>query len=182
MSQTHAPVYVQQPPGNSLGVAGFICSLVGLVSCGLLSPVGLVLSAAGLRREPKGLAIAGLVLGIIGSIWFVLALVFGLFGLILAAVGLGVAAPFIDSAIELESLDTSVRARYHQSGAYPATLSELTGLDQDALTDAWGSPYRYTLAADSASFSLTSDGPDKTPGTSDDLSTDEAQTTGTQPR
>ena len=170
MSQSTAPTFAQPAPNNSLGVAGFVSSLVGLISCGLLSPVGLVLSAVAMRREPKGLATAGLVFGIIGSIWIVVALVFGLFGVILAAIGIGVAAPFIGSAIELESLEAAIEARHQEVGTYPASLAELSGLDQDALTDSWGSPSRYSVAADGASFTLTSNGPDKLPGTGDDLS------------
>lgn len=77
---------------NSAGLAGFVISLVGLLSCGLLSPVGLIISMMGLKREPKGLAIAGVVIGLVGSLWVIVALVFGLFAVILAALGLGAAA------------------------------------------------------------------------------------------
>ena len=42
----------------------------------------------GMYREPKGLAIAGFVIGLIGSAWIILALIFGLFTMILAAAGI----------------------------------------------------------------------------------------------
>lgn len=55
---------------NGLAVAGFVCSLIPCVSL-----IGLILSAVGLNqisKDPsqggKGLAIAGLVLGILGTI------------------------------------------------------------------------------------------------------------------
>lgn len=74
---------------NSLGTAGFICSLLGLIiSCGILSPVGLVMSLIALKKQPRGLATAGVVLGIIGSLWLIAALVFGLFAVILGALGI----------------------------------------------------------------------------------------------
>lgn len=87
-----------QQPTNMLGVLGFVLSLVGLVgeagAClclpiviiGLLCPIGAIVAAFGLRHEPKGMAITGLVLGIVGSIiWIVLlVLIFG-FGLLVAS-------------------------------------------------------------------------------------------------
>jgi hypothetical protein len=87
MSQQNV-VYVRSEASNGMGLAGFIISLVGLMSCGLVSPIGLVLSWIGLSKEPKGLAIAGLVLGLLGSLWIVVALAFGLFGGLLAVAGL----------------------------------------------------------------------------------------------
>ena len=54
---------------NGIGLAGFIVSLAGLVLCILPAcPVGLILSIIGIRRNPRGFAIAGLVLGIIGTV------------------------------------------------------------------------------------------------------------------
>lgn len=45
MSQTQiTTVVVGQPQSNGLGAAGFIVSLVGFPTCGLLSPIGLLLS------------------------------------------------------------------------------------------------------------------------------------------
>ena len=63
------------PPGsqnstNSYGLAGFIIALVSPLGCGLLSLVGIVVSVIGTSRQPRGLAITGLVLSIItGSAW-----------------------------------------------------------------------------------------------------------------
>lgn len=65
------PRFAFQPtPTNSLGTAGFIISLIGLVlSMGLLSPVGMFISFVAMFREPRGLAVAGFILGVIGSLW-----------------------------------------------------------------------------------------------------------------
>lgn len=65
-------VYVNQAQANDIGVAGFVLSLIGFLTCGCLSPLGLILSVAGLSREPRGLAIAGTVLGGLGSAWIVI--------------------------------------------------------------------------------------------------------------
>jgi hypothetical protein len=62
-----------EKPSNGLGVAGFVVSLVGLIfTCGVLCPIGLILSLFGLRKEPKGLAIAGAVIGGLGTVFLVL--------------------------------------------------------------------------------------------------------------
>lgn len=74
-------VYVNQPPSNGLGVAGFVISLIGFLSCGVISPLGLILSVAGLSKEPRGLAIAGTILGGLGSIWVVVLVVLFLLGI-----------------------------------------------------------------------------------------------------
>jgi hypothetical protein len=75
---------------NGLGIAGFIVSLVGLLSSfkapllGLiLGIVGLVLCIIQLKKGKNGLAIAGLVIGIIAiifSIIIILALAYLFFG------------------------------------------------------------------------------------------------------
>ena len=72
-------VFVQAPPSNGLGIAGFVTGLIGLVFCWvpwfgvLLAGIGVVLSAIGISSGKKkgasiGLAIAGLVCGIIALI------------------------------------------------------------------------------------------------------------------
>lgn len=81
---THRQVILQQvvvesPPTNVLGVAGFVLSVLGFLSCGLLSPIGLVLSFCGMFDKPKGLATAGLIIGFLGSSWLIIGvLVLGL--------------------------------------------------------------------------------------------------------
>lgn len=93
--QPHAPQYApQQPyqqyqavptPTNGLGVAGFVLSMIGLVLffvpfLDVLSAlIGVILSGFGMKKKPNGLAIAGLVIGIIafivGLIWTIGAIV-----------------------------------------------------------------------------------------------------------
>jgi len=65
---TPEPPYQSQADTNGLGMASFIISLVGLFSAGTLSLVGMVMGAIAMRREPKGLAIAGFVIGLIGCL------------------------------------------------------------------------------------------------------------------
>lgn len=74
-------IIINQTPAatsNGLGVAGFVCALVGLVFCWvpvfnwIMWALGLILSACGMMKQPKGLAIAGLVVSLIGLIIMIL--------------------------------------------------------------------------------------------------------------
>lgn len=64
----------QQNRSNGLGTAGFVLALVGLfvswipVLGWIVWLLGLVFSFCGIFRSPKGLAIAGLVISLIGLI------------------------------------------------------------------------------------------------------------------
>lgn len=61
--------YVAPPKKeNAMGLTGFVVSLVGLFLCGIPSLIGLILSAIGLKKEPRGLAIAGVIIGLIGIV------------------------------------------------------------------------------------------------------------------
>jgi uncharacterized cupin superfamily protein len=66
-------VVVQQSPGTSgIGMAGLIFSILGWFTCGLLCIPGAALSFLGLfSRGSKGAAIAGLIVGFPGVIFFV---------------------------------------------------------------------------------------------------------------
>lgn len=71
---------------NLLGVVGFVLSLIALFLCGLLSPVALLFCLAGLWvRGPKGMALAGLILSIVGCVMLLSVLVWwGFFAWVLA--------------------------------------------------------------------------------------------------
>jgi len=86
-SNTSPTVVINQNPTNSLGLAGFIVSLVSFLTCGILAPIALILSIIAMFKRPKGFAIAGLVISLFQLL---LILVIGL-GPILAIVGIGMA-------------------------------------------------------------------------------------------
>lgn len=50
-------------PKNTLGMIGLIMGVLSLLTCGLLSPLAVFVSALGLRKEPRTTSIAGIVLG-----------------------------------------------------------------------------------------------------------------------
>lgn len=73
-----------EPRTNGMGVAGFVLALCGLIFSWvpvlgwILWILGLIFSIVGMTRQPKGLAIAGLVISLLGLILLiVLAVVIG---------------------------------------------------------------------------------------------------------
>lgn len=168
MSQDVRVVYRTEPT-NRMGLAGFIISLLGvLAGCfggALLCPIGLVLSAIGLRRPPRGFAIAGLVLGILGSIWLFVAIAFlGFAGLISAA-----AMHQIGEEIRVRVVADAVEQYRRDTGYLPITLDELQTkypgkVTKDHLENLG---YRQT---DVDTFVIIRPGPDNVLGTPDDVS------------
>ncbi len=154
---------------NSLGLAGFILSVVGIISCGLLCPIGAILSLFGCRREPNGLAIAGLVIGIVGSLGLIIVFIF--FGMALMAffgmaLGLGVYAEVEQDSVAIQS---AIKEYVRQNGTVPSTLQQLPGLTADHVTDPWGNAYIYRPDASGGAYTVESCGPDGNAGTNDDF-------------
>lgn len=96
LNPDHPPVtptiilQTERPAGNGLGTARFVLSLIA-VFLGwvpflgwLVWVLGLILSFVGVFRKPRGLAIVGLVISLIGIILLIF-----VFGAILAAATLG---------------------------------------------------------------------------------------------
>lgn len=81
-AQPQYPQYAPVRQSNGLGIAGFVVSLVALLFCWLpyfnaiTALTAVILSAIGLKKLPKGLAIAGLIIGglvlIASIIWIVI--------------------------------------------------------------------------------------------------------------
>lgn len=63
---------VVQHHTNHLGIAGFVTSILGLFSCGLLSPISFIVSLIGSFHAPRGMAITGIILSTLGVFPFIL--------------------------------------------------------------------------------------------------------------
>lgn len=157
---------------NGLGIAGFIVAIVGIVSCGLLSPIGLLLSLIALIWPPRGFAIAGAIVGLLGSIWLITA---GL-AMVLAFAGFGamanIAVNVVETQTAVEQAVARIEAFQYEHGALP-TKDEGQALIDD-LHDGWDRGLRYVLAAET--YRVVSSGPDGTFDTGDDLDQDSVRT------
>ena len=86
-------IIIQQPASksNGIGTAGFVLALAALVLVwapilnSILWLLGLILSGVGVTKQPRGLAIAGLCISLIGLV--ILLTIFGLFAASAAAAG-----------------------------------------------------------------------------------------------
>ena len=161
---------------NGLGLAGFVIALVGLCSGGVLSPIGLILSLVALKDRPRGFAIAGVVIGALGSCGILVSLVFLPFllaGMLVAlgATGLALAIggnQFIAQA-EMTALHDRIGEYQQSHGAPPLLLTDLEPApDADTLTDPWGNAYVYVASPD-GTYTLRSMGEDGQNGTEDDV-------------
>lgn len=162
---------------NGLGLASFIVSLVGVLFCGgIICPIGVIMAIIAMSKPPKGFAIAGLVIGIIGSLWLVGLVLLLVLASIGVAVGIGAAIfggilgiPYFQVALDAQQIRERAGDYLAQNGAYPDSLDALTFTKQSTLEDPWGAAYRYELGADQRSATLTSSGPDKQFDTGDDI-------------
>jgi hypothetical protein len=184
MTDDYTPRSAEQT--NGLGLAGFIVSLVGLISCGLISPIGLIMSLFALKREPKSFAIAGVVLGALGSCGILLTLLFlpVLFVGMAAAVAGAVGNPALGTEIKLSIVEAMVEEHENETGSLPTALTDIRSLGSGSglLNDGWKNPVHFELTPDGRSFIHFSAGPDGLPGTPDDIfSDDSARPGGTTP-
>lgn len=175
MTRIPSSAYAPVNETNPLGLAGFICSLIGLVSVGILSPVGLILSLVALGRQPKGFAIAGVILGLLGTCGGLLLVVFALtFGVavLLAAVGIFMFSQSERIELTADMAKIAAKAQHYKEqnrGIAPAGL-EILNLDQPALTDPWNNRYTYVLTTENPGYNIISNGEDGKSGTADDIS------------
>jgi hypothetical protein len=164
------PPAPQSPPSNGLGLAGFIVSLVGLIlTCGILCPVGLVLSLFGLRKEPRGFAIAGTVIGGIGTLFAVVVV-----GAIVMLVVEGKEAVLhgaggqLQTVFALTEAEQTIEMERTEKGRLPdeahgnALIAEIR--------DGWKRKLRYEPHDDT--FTIRSAGPDGVFGNGDDETSD----------
>ena len=166
-------VTVTHPPANNLGLAGFITSILGLVSCGVLSPVGLLLSLIGLTKRPRGFAIAGTVIGVIGTVFLALVGV----GIVLGILGIGAGVKALKEYASTHEQAMKLYAELEQrqaqggTGTGATTAPTLDATTANALAakynDGWGTPLRAEVAA--GVFTIVSAGRDKSFDTKDDL-------------
>lgn len=128
--------YSRKPEGNTLGIVGFVLSIICVTAV-----IGLPLSIIALRRRPRGLAIAGVVLGAI-----FLLLQIGAVFLVLTFIEdqkWESVSNWIDYNKSNSQIVTAATEYELKNGRYPAKLSDLE-LGTDVTNDPWGNSYRLS--------------------------------------
>ncbi len=153
-------VYVQQNSSNGLGLAGFITSLIGWLTCGLLCPIGFLLSLFGLFKPPRGFAIAGLIIGGLGSLFLA---AFGL-AFILTLVGIGTVATVAIQEVPYINASMVIQNEYNQTGELPSDTAGNALLVGVTIN---GQPMQYRRI-DADTYEVGTIGSDDVPDTGDD--------------
>lgn len=147
------PYHATPPRGtNAMGIAGLTTSIIGVLTCGMFSPIGLFLSVIGLFKAPRGNAVAGSLLGVMGSMMLSVFFLYGFFS-------------GFSTAIELEDAAAHIDGYFYSAGDYPSTEEAETLLYGHE--DAWGQPLRYERRWPDG-FEIRSAGLDGAFDTSDD--------------
>jgi hypothetical protein len=165
----HSPRCTARPgrsATNGLGIAGFVISIASVLTCGLTSPIGLLLSLVALRRQPRGFATAGTILGGLGT-----AMIVGMSVLTLTA-GHSIKTEIENSYHANQTLQASLRAQQAietyraEHGALPEGIpgNKLVVV----IADAWGEALRYDVD-EGKRYLIRSAGPDQQFDTADDL-------------
>ena len=159
-----------EPPkkDNVIGLTGFIVSLVGLFLCGVPSVIGLIVSAIGLKKEPRGLAIAGVIIGIIGMVQLVGVCVIGYQWTQMARQGYAQISTQVNSMlteVQLEQAASEIGSVWQEQQQLP------TQEEGDEIligkTDRMNNPLVYET--DGTSFSVRAAGADGILDTQDDI-------------
>lgn len=124
--QNHTTVVVAQAESTSgLAIAGLVFNILGWVTCGSLSLIGVPLSFLSLfARGPKGTAIAGLIVGFPGVIFFAL---IGA-SMLLGALGLGAAGAAVKAEMEAQQQRMSEQQKAIEAASQAA-------IDQEPVTE-----------------------------------------------
>ncbi len=155
-----------------LGILSFIPSF-GVIF-GIIAIIFGCISLSQIKRNNlsgKGLAIAGIILGIIG-ILFTVAFIGFIFYLEFGAKTGPIADMRLHMSQQVIETDIGKLELYqHKYGIYPNTLSELTNLSYGGVSDNdFYGRICYNVSSDRKSYSIASAGPDRLCGTGDDIS------------
>jgi hypothetical protein len=147
----HKPQTPATRPSNGLGIAGLTTSILGVFTCGTFSPIGLLLSLIALVKPPRGSAIAGSIVGAIGTGIFMAMFAYGFYGGFFTALALD------DAALHIEAY------RADRGDLPDDTLGkQLVACEKDA----WNRELRYTRTW--SGYEIRSAGLDGSFDTSDD--------------
>ena len=163
-------------PADGLGLTGLLLSILGVATCGLwlFSIPGLIVSIIATQRGRSAKAKAGVVLGAIGIVEFLL-VVPVLVALLLPALAKAreTARTVKETSQLVQIHDAFVKMSESQPGGsvpLPGRINRASHPELPHHEDSWGNAYRIEPGPGGAQDPVvSSDGPDRIPGTEDDL-------------
>ncbi|UCD75850.1 MAG: hypothetical protein JSV91_02815 [Phycisphaerales bacterium] len=173
------PIAMPQPrQGNGLGVFAFFVALIGLfIPTGIVSLLGLVLGLVAIGRAPRGFATFAVILGLLGAaFWLVIVLAVAALALVgMIGAGAGMVGAFmltqpevVETTTDMVNIAIAVQDHAQRHDEMPDDLDSLE-LGVAALTDPWGSPYKFKLIDKEPGFDVVSSGADCEFDTDDDI-------------
>lgn len=173
-----AAASAERPARNRIGAIGFVLALIGLViPTGLVALLGLMFSLAAIGRAPRGLAAAGVVLGLLGCATWLVVMVglvaAGVIGFVsvaaLTAVGFALMQPeVVEVTSDMVNLAMATGTYVEDEGLLPEDARSLAVGDASTM-DPWGGAYQIVASADGPGFDIVSAGADSIVGTGDDM-------------
>jgi len=152
------PYYSHQPPAykprsNGFGVAGLVFGILGIFTCGILSPIGLLLSFLGMFKAPRFAASVGLIISFLGS-------------LVIGGIAIAIIAAVYPAMNTAEVIKTRAEAKIDSYVATNGSLPDsFTGTQLIAgIPDAWGNDMEYERLTPNT-FRIISSGYDEQFGT-----------------
>lgn len=149
---------------NGLAIAGFVISMIGIFLCGLPSIIGLVVSLFALRKQPRGFAVAGVVVGVLGMLLMVAGGLM-MFATYRTAQTIGTSVGVFGSQFQAAVDAGTIGENWKETGQLPSQEEGQGMLASDS--DVFGNPFVYET--DGESFTIRSAGPDGEIGTEDDI-------------
>ncbi|MEL7496939.1 MAG: DUF4190 domain-containing protein [Planctomycetota bacterium] len=158
------PPYAIEPESNGLGTAGFVISLISLFLCGIPAIIGVLLSLFALGKNPKGFAIAGLFIGLLGLLELVLCCTMA-YGMYVAVNKMIDSVQVIATQAILTKSANEIGNEWEKTGELPNEVDGQIIIGETK--DAYDQPVVYET--DGNSFTMRSRGPDGVLITDDDI-------------
>lgn len=172
--QIPPPGYAPPPPSgdNPVGLIAMICGLLSFVMGCPLSIAAIILGFMGMKKEPKGMATAGLILGIVTLTLnvlvgcFILAIYGAAFGVVAAgAAGVSMLIPYEQTNSAFQGLAQNLETHKTDNGSYP---DEATGTSMvQGTLDGWN--HQIVYRREEEDYVLVSPGPDGLLDNDDDI-------------
>lgn len=143
-TQTTATPPQAQDPGHTMGVVGLVLAFVGMQFIGLI--VSIIARSKSKKAGFKNtLATIGIV---INAIFLVLGILWLILIVFVTSSGLNNATKDTEATTDINNQHAQLESFYYTNKYYPASMNEVTAINQDTITAPEGYTYTYTPSPD----------------------------------